>query len=248
MRYSVSYVNRRGTHWTMYFGDSAALEEFVRHLPHDAVIHEEDDGDRRVVGRVETKLMEWQYERPDGKRVIGEVTRKPRRTRVVKLGRPNRIDVVNTSRYGDGEVAALVELARGRKHHGHVALNVKNSKYACRGRAYERVPSESMRRVGSAGRFLVVAAIGAPELFPFDHRYPGLSTAPEYRLESWQEGLVTLVAHELQHCQQYALGLPRSEIDAERAAVRALAAYRARVTYTDCSGVVHCGTHLDGDD
>lgn len=144
----------------------------------------------------------------------------------------NQVDIVNTSRYPLDEIRELVKIARGEKRHGHVALNVKNCSGNFSGTAYPRMPSISARsryhhRSGAKSlRYLVVARIGRPENFPSTYQYPGLSTAPTYELRSWQEAFVTLVSHELMHCVQFATDSPRSEIEAERAAVWALDRYR----------------------
>ena len=140
----------------------------------------------------------------------------------------NRIDLKNTSRFSRERVAELVEIARGHLVTGEVALNVKNSGYAFRGRAYSRVPRISNRYVPGARkvRRLVVAAIGADSKFPLWTQYPGLKTAPRYRMRTAEEALVALLAHELTHCQQFETGAKRSEIQAELVAVAAIRRYR----------------------
>lgn len=144
----------------------------------------------------------------------------------------NQIDIVNTSRYPIDEIRKLVQIARGDKHHGHVAMNVKNCAFTFAGRAYSSMPSVSARSryhhrgAAKSRRYLVVARIGGPEHFPRVYQYPGLSTAPRYELRTWQEAFVTLVSHELMHCVQFRTNSPCSEIEAERAAVWALERYR----------------------
>lgn len=144
----------------------------------------------------------------------------------------NQVDIVNTSRYPLDEIRELVKIARGEKRHGHVAMNVKNCSGVFAGTAYPGMPSISARSrhhhrgAAKSRRYLVVARIGAPELFPYTYQYPGLSTAPTYELRTWQEAFVTLVSHELMHCVQFLTKSPYSEIEAERAAVWALERYR----------------------
>ena len=70
--------------------------------------------------------------------------------------------------------------------------------------------------------------IGAPAHFPIqEHRYPGLKTAPQYDIRSWQEALVLVTAHELRHQQQFRSGWRMGEVDAERWALERLLEYRA---------------------
>lgn len=144
----------------------------------------------------------------------------------------NQIDIVNTSRYPLDELRELIQIARGEKQHGHVAMNVKNSESMSAGRAYSYMPSVSKRSryhhrgAAKSRRYLVVARIGGPEHFPLTYQYRGLSTATRYELRTWQEAFVALVSHELMHCVQFRTNSPGSEIEAERAAVWALERYR----------------------
>lgn len=135
----------------------------------------------------------------------------------------NRVRVVNTSRYPTAVVRALVAFARGTRRCGDVAVNVKNCRYAFAGRCYSRVPALSRRK----GDRLVVVRIGAPGRFPLTTKYPGLVTAPEYVFRDWEEALVGVAAHELTHAMQFETRSPRSEIEAERAALRAVERFRA---------------------
>ncbi len=119
-----------------------------------------------------------------------------------------------TLRQSHDEVAKLVAMAAAGVDHDDLSVWVKNCSYAFAGRAYFGV------------RHCVVR-IGRPEHFPIrSHHYPGLKTAPVYDLESWQEALVLVTAHELRHQEQFRLGQPRSEVDAERWALVRLEAYR----------------------
>lgn len=135
----------------------------------------------------------------------------------------DRVRIVNTSRYSTAVVQALVTFARGTKRCGDVAVNVKNTRCAYAGRCYARVPSISPRQ----GDRLVIIRIGAPERFPRHVKYPGLVTAPEYEFRDWQEAMVGVAAHELAHAMQFETRSPRSEIEAEHAAMRAVERFRA---------------------
>lgn len=143
----------------------------------------------------------------------------------------NRLDIVNTSRYPTHLVNELVRFALSTKVVGHVAVNVKSCSGVFAGRAYPCIPGCSPRK----GERLVVLRIGAPERFPWSRTTPyrGMKHAPLYTLDSWQEALVALAAHELTHAQQYALKLPASELEAERSLVQSLVEYRRWLSYTE---------------
>jgi hypothetical protein len=114
------------------------------------------------------------------------------------------------------EVARLVLLASEGIDHDMLSVWVKNCSRAFAGRAYFEACH-------------CVVRIGRPSHFPIRrHHYPRLKTAPVYDIESWQEALVLVTAHELRHQEQFRLGHPRSEVDAERWALTRLAAYRAQ--------------------
>jgi hypothetical protein len=115
------------------------------------------------------------------------------------------------------EVLRLVAIAAEGIDCGDVSVWVKNCSHAFAGRAY-------------FGARHCVVRIGRPAHFPLrDHHYPGLKTAPVYDLETWQEALVLVTAHELRHQEQHRLGRPKSEIDAERWAIARLEAYRCQL-------------------
>lgn len=135
----------------------------------------------------------------------------------------NRVRVTNTSRYSTAVVRKLVAFARGTERCGDVAVNVKNSRYAFAGRCYARVPALSRR----TGDRLVVVRVGAPDRFPCSARYAKFTTAPEYEFRDWQEAVVGVAAHELAHAAQFETRRPRSEIEAEHAALRAVERFRA---------------------
>ena len=137
----------------------------------------------------------------------------------------------NTSRYPEAEVRALVEFAcRGVDMTG-VQVNVKNSRQAYRGRAYNGVPSVSpASRLQTVSR-LVVVAVGQDQQFPVVNYYSTkLKRVPRVELQNWREALVKVAAHEARHVHQYRHDKPRSEVDAEKWAVRRLEEYRASTT------------------
>ena len=112
------------------------------------------------------------------------------------------------------EVHALVNLAAEGIDTDGMSVWVKNCSRAFAGRAYFEA------------RHCVVR-IGGFQHFPIrNHHYPRLKTAPVYDLNSWQEAVVLVTAHELRHQQQYLSGWRASEVDAERWAVERLLAYR----------------------
>jgi hypothetical protein len=54
----------------------------------------------------------------------------------------------------------------------------------------------------------------------------GGKRAPVLEYRNWREGLVAIAAHEARHIHQYQHGKPRSEVDCERFAAKALERYR----------------------
>jgi hypothetical protein len=72
----------------------------------------------------------------------------------------------NTSRYPDAEVRQLLAYAADGFDLRRVAVNLKNSKHAYAGMAYEKVPR--IANVAASAN-LVTLRIGAPEKFPADN-------------------------------------------------------------------------------
>ena len=66
--------------------------------------------------------------------------------------------------------------------------------------------------------------------YPITYRYRGLSTAPWTTVEDWRERLIALAAHEAYHVHQFREGLRRSEVQAERWALRRLMSWRTEPT------------------
>jgi hypothetical protein len=75
----------------------------------------------------------------------------------------------NTSRYPDADVSLLVAFAMQDIDHSRLAVHVRNSSRAYRGRAYEGVPHISKRALDPEIDRLVTIGIGAPSHFPCDN-------------------------------------------------------------------------------
>jgi hypothetical protein len=75
----------------------------------------------------------------------------------------------NTSRYPDADVALLVAFAMQEIDHSRLAVHVRNSSRAYRGRAYEGVPQLSKRARDPDIDRLVTIGIGVPSHFPCDN-------------------------------------------------------------------------------
>jgi hypothetical protein len=97
------------------------------------------------------------------------------------------------------------------------------------GRAHGRRPPRLASRADTA--FLVQLRIPATlrnRAYPKTYRYPRRATAPAITVRDWRERLLALAAHEAWHVHQFRHGLPRSEVAAERWALRTLQAWRDR--------------------
>lgn len=112
------------------------------------------------------------------------------------------------------EVRTLVQLAAQGIDTDGLSVWVKNCSRAFAGRAYFE-SRHCVVRIGQAFHFPILG-----------HRYPRLKTAPIYDLNSWQEALVLVTAHELRHQQQFLHGWRASEVDAEKWALDRLTEYR----------------------
>jgi hypothetical protein len=66
--------------------------------------------------------------------------------------------------------------------------------------------------------------------YPRAYRYTGLVTAPWITVRGWRERLLALAAHEAFHVHQFREGLRRSEVAAERWALKKLADWAAAPT------------------
>lgn len=112
----------------------------------------------------------------------------------------------------------------------HVDDRLAERMSAC---AYYSLPS--IARLSPGSRYLVTMRLprdleGLPYPQQLQYRRAGvaMATAPVVQVRSWLEELVHLAAHEARHIAQFRLGLPKSEVDAERWAARAVERYRVR--------------------
>jgi hypothetical protein len=62
--------------------------------------------------------------------------------------------------------------------------------------------------------------------YPLTYRYRGLRTAPWITVEDWAERLIALAAHEAFHVHQFRSVMRRSEVQAERWALKVLTRWR----------------------
>lgn len=96
------------------------------------------------------------------------------------------------------------------------------------GKAWPQVPRN--RSVEPDTHYLVELVMpGRPPAsgYPFEWRYPKLKTAPPIVVNDWRERLFALAAHEAYHVKQFRQGMRRSEVTAERWALKALHRMRA---------------------
>lgn len=112
----------------------------------------------------------------------------------------------------------------------HVDERLAERMSAC---AYYSIPS--IARVSPGTRYLVTMRLprrleGLPYPQQLQYRRAGvaMATAPIVQVRSWLEELVHLAAHEARHVAQFRMGLPKSEVDAERWAAGAVEQYRER--------------------
>lgn len=123
----------------------------------------------------------------------------------------------NLSQYDTQEVRELVETATKGIKLRKVKVTVTNTKHTYAGRAWDSWPYRRM-----------LIRIGSPDQFPITCKYPRKKTAPTYEMRDWREGIVAVAAHEARHIYQYKFNKRRSEIDAERWAVKKLEEYRVK--------------------
>jgi hypothetical protein len=105
----------------------------------------------------------------------------------------------------------------------------RSSRESFTGRAHGRRPPRLASHPDT--RFLVhlrIPGVLRNRAYPKTYRYPRRTTAPAITVLDWRERLLTLVAHEAWHVHQFRTGLRRSEVAAERWALRTLEAWRAR--------------------
>jgi hypothetical protein len=155
----------------------------------------------------------------------------------------------STSKHPLQEIRGLVEFAalHSKADLSRTQVNVKNCRHPIAGRAYFSVPRISKSSDPNA-RELVVLRIGRAKDFPHSnmmyewvrkgdkdrrwlekrekHPYGGKSS-PLIVMQTWQEGLLALAAHEFHHIWQFQNKRPKSEVECEKTADAALRAYRA---------------------
>lgn len=156
--------------------------------------------------------------------------RRPRVTWRAVCHRPDCLPVNWSDAFATGhwftrkrDVERLVALGR----HGPVERVVSPAGFS--GRAYSGIPRMATVRPGA--RFLVTLHIPTDPAryagpYPAVRKYPGLKTAPPIPVDCWREELFALGAHEAFHIHQFVTGARVSEIDAEKASLRALLAWR----------------------
>jgi hypothetical protein len=138
-------------------------------------------------------------------------------------------------------IAADVEELRLLIHEAFAGIDVsgvelriepaRNSRESFTGRAYPEPP----RRPKPAPGTLFFVRLRLPGAlrnrgYPRAYRYTGLVTAPWITVQDWRERLVALAAHEAFHVYQFREGLRRSEVAAERWALKKLAEWTASRT------------------
>ncbi len=137
-----------------------------------------------------------------------------------------RIVVSEAISADEGELRLLIQEAFVGIDASGVELRVelaRNHRESFTGRAYPEPPRRPKPVPGT--RFLVRLRLpGALRNrgYPRAYRYTGLVTAPWITVRDWRERLVALAAHEAFHVHQFREGLRRSEVAAERWALRKL--------------------------
>jgi hypothetical protein len=104
----------------------------------------------------------------------------------------------------------------------------RTSRESFSGRAYGDLPARARTRPGTV--YLVrlrIPRVPRNRAYPKTDRYPKRKTSPWITVHSWRERFVALVAHEAFHVHQFREGLRRSEVHAERWALRRLDAWAA---------------------
>lgn len=115
----------------------------------------------------------------------------------------------NTSHYPDVEVWALIRCAcasverslRPGQDMPRIIVKLTNTKSAFSGLAswIEWHPSAGAISTNIKW-YRILCRVGKPERFPVTARYPRFTDMPEYRCETYREGIVHIVAHEIEHC------------------------------------------------
>lgn len=155
----------------------------------------------------------------------------------------HRLWIRNTSRYAMEEVWPLAEIAyisacRNRTTEApRIVIKLTNSSVCYCGRAFwtEWHPDPRRNLASNPPQIRwrrILCRIGAPKHFPMVARYPRFQDMPEYPVADHREGLVYIIAHEMEH----AFGTPgrkRGETRCEMAAQDAVDLYRSRRAQID---------------
>jgi hypothetical protein len=141
---------------------------------------------------------------------------------------------VNDQIRGDhGELQALVREAFEGVDPGGVEIHIEPARHSGEsftGLAYFSLPSRPRLEPGT--EYLVRLRVPRSlrnRAYPKTYRYPRLKTAPWITVQDWRERLVALAAHEACHVRQFREGIRRSEVQAERWALRQLHEWRASI-------------------
>ena len=134
--------------------------------------------------------------------------------------------LVITVNYDHAEIAKLIDFGASmlvnKLDTSALILKVKNSKNVCRGHAWPRVQALTDRDAGYL--YLVTIGVGCQYDFPANtgrHKRNGGLT-----LQTWQECIVYLAAHELQHIADYQNIGRSGEARPNEVCYRAVLAYR----------------------
>jgi hypothetical protein len=141
-----------------------------------------------------------------------------------------------------GALVQLVERAFEGVDAGGVEVRVevaRKAREAFSGRAYPEPPQRP--RSHPSTRYLV--RLWVPRTlrnrgYPRSYRYIRRTTAPWITVGNWRERLLALAAHEAFHVRQFREGLRRSEVQAERWALRTLDRWRTGALASEAGALV----------
>lgn len=131
--------------------------------------------------------------------------------------------LTNISKYDTSEINQLVRFATKSlrkqltpRYWDTLTIRFTGTKREYKGRAFNSSPYHIIIRVGDPSHFPLLEA-------GYGWKY---KTAPKYSLNTWQEAVVAIAAHESWHIRKYHKFSRNSEIDAEKHAVKILEKYR----------------------
>lgn len=136
--------------------------------------------------------------------------------------------VKNTSVYPTTEIKRLLSFVKGFRRR-EVEVHIKNchSTYTpYRGHIYWYANRQPY--LNCTKPFLITIGIGSPDRFPYTVKNEELFYAPSYTLQNWQECLIAVFAHEINHLQRYLKGRSISEVKAEKHALKTLLKFRRK--------------------